>query len=313
MIFEIEPEHISALDSLDLVRLMKRLLLAESQLAGIPLRAANVPLQITVPDGGEDGRVEWLGGQAETGYFPNRFTLFQSKAQNLTPKAVRSEVLKSVKGKKGEVAAELKEAFKDVLARTGAYIIFCNAPFTARKKAKLIAETKAAISEGGGDPAQAAAIEVYDANTISDWVNTHPPVALWLASKRLGRPLHGFQTHDSWGRAPEIAAVPWQPSELPRFAPQNRTVPLSERGDPALPLWTHDHAAAAARAFLSNDGAVIRIAGPSGYGKTRFVYEALKGDAGVLADMVDASSVMYVDGSVSELCWKLGDGVKKAA
>lgn len=284
MIFEIEPEHISALDSLDLVRLMKRLLLAESQLAGIPLRAANVPLQITVPDGGEDGRVEWADGQAETGYFPSRFTLFQSKAQNLTAAAVRGEI---IKGKKDE-AVELKEAIKDVLAREGAYIIFCSAPFTTNKKKKLVTAVKTAIAEGGGDAKRAVAILVYDANTIADWTNTHPPVALWLASKRLGRPLHGFQTHESRGRAPEIAAVPWQPSELPRFVPYNQV----ER-------WTYDRAAAEMRDFLSNDGAVIRIAGPSGYGKTRFVYEALKGDVSVLADAIYASSVMWVEGSIS--------------
>lgn len=299
MIFESDPEHIQALDSMDLVHLMKRLLLAESQLAGIPLRGASVPLQITVPDGGEDGRIEWSGGRQETAYFPSRFTLFQSKAQNLTAAIVRNEVLKNAKGKKGKATSGLSEAIKDVLEKRGAYVIFCRTPFIGKRRDNLAAAVKAAIVEGGGDPDQAAAIEIYDANTIADWVNSHPPVALWLASKRLGRPLHGFQTHKSWGRAPEIAAVPWQPSETPRFAPQNRSVPLSERIDPALPFWTHARAAAAVREFLSNDGAVIRVAGPSGYGKTRFGYETLSGNSRALADLVDASSVMYVDGSIS--------------
>jgi hypothetical protein len=46
MIFEAESEQITRLSSTDLVRLMKRLLLAEARLAGVPLRAAIVPMQI---------------------------------------------------------------------------------------------------------------------------------------------------------------------------------------------------------------------------------------------------------------------------
>jgi hypothetical protein len=61
MIFEVSPDQISRLDGIALVQLMKRLLLAECRLAEIPLRAASVPLQITIADGGEDGRVEWTG------------------------------------------------------------------------------------------------------------------------------------------------------------------------------------------------------------------------------------------------------------
>jgi hypothetical protein len=53
VIFEADPQQIEALDSKELVRLMKLLLLAESRLAEIPLRASHVPFQITVADGGE--------------------------------------------------------------------------------------------------------------------------------------------------------------------------------------------------------------------------------------------------------------------
>jgi len=52
---------------------MRLALHAECRMAGIPLRASGVPLQITVPDGGEDGRVEWKGAASSTDYFPRRF------------------------------------------------------------------------------------------------------------------------------------------------------------------------------------------------------------------------------------------------
>ena len=77
MIFEAKPDQIEQLDSLGLVQLMRRLILAECRLVNIPLRSAIVPLQITVSDGGEDGRVEWTGGVDETEYFPARFSAFQ--------------------------------------------------------------------------------------------------------------------------------------------------------------------------------------------------------------------------------------------
>src|ERR1700730_7551912 len=100
MIFEVDADQISRLDSVALVQLMKRLLLAECQLVDIPLRGAAVPLQITVPDGGEDGRVEWTGGADSTNYLPSRFSVFQSKARNLTERSIKAEVIaKSHKAK----------------------------------------------------------------------------------------------------------------------------------------------------------------------------------------------------------------------
>jgi hypothetical protein len=72
VIFEADPEQIEALDSTQLVQLMHLLLLAECRLAQIPLRAAHVPLQITVSDGGEDGRVEWTGGTESTPYYASK-------------------------------------------------------------------------------------------------------------------------------------------------------------------------------------------------------------------------------------------------
>ncbi|SAL17548.1 hypothetical protein AWB68_00506 [Caballeronia choica] len=118
MIFEPTPEQISRLTSIELVQLMKRLLLAECRLVDIPLRAATVPLQITIGDGGEDGRVEWAGGVNSTDFFPSRFSIFQSKAQNLTESAVFDEVAK--RPKNGPPV--LNNAVSEMLAKKGAYV-----------------------------------------------------------------------------------------------------------------------------------------------------------------------------------------------
>ena len=111
MIFEADVDQIKRLNSLTLVQLMKRLILAECRLADIPLRAAAVPLQITVADGGEDGRIEWTGGVDETDFFPARFCVFQSKAQNMTEALVKAEILK----KQESGPPKLNEAVLEVL------------------------------------------------------------------------------------------------------------------------------------------------------------------------------------------------------
>ncbi len=192
MIFEVTPDQILRLDSTTLVQLMKRLMLAECRLVDIPMRAATVPLQITVADGGEDGRVEWTGGADATDYFPNRFCVFQSKAQNLTESSVKAEVLK--KDRKGKT--KINDAVSEALSRGGAYVIFCSNAFTGQKNRRLRKAIETAIRDGGSDPSRAATIELYDANRIADWVNSHPSVALWLTSRERRRSLAGFQSHE---------------------------------------------------------------------------------------------------------------------
>ncbi len=294
MLFEAEPEHVEALDSRSLVQLMKRLMLAECRLSDIPLRAAAAPLQITVADGGEDGRVEWTGGRLSTDYFPARFTLFQSKAQNLNTSGIKAETWRKTKVK----PPALSDALLEVLARGGAYVVFCGRAFANKKRDSLVKAIANGIKEGGGDPSKALALEVYDANLIADWVNTHPPVALWLASLRLGRPVQGFQSHESWGRSPEIANVPWKASGAARFIPMDGAVPATVRTEPPGTSWTYDQAVGAIQAFLSNAGAIVRVTGPSGFGKTRFVYELL-GRPGTVADQIDTASVIFADGTIS--------------
>jgi hypothetical protein len=137
MIFEVDADQISRLDSVGLVQLMKRLLLAESQLVGIPLRAAAVPLQITVPDGGEDGRVEWAGRSDSTNYFPSRFCIFQSKAQNLTDSSVKVEVFAKTGVKRVQSPPKLNDAILEALSHRGSYIMFCSQPFTGQKIRRL--------------------------------------------------------------------------------------------------------------------------------------------------------------------------------
>jgi hypothetical protein len=294
MIFEATPEQIRQLDSIIFVKLMQRLMLAECRLAAIPLRAATVPLQITVADGGEDGRIEWTGGVDQTDYFPARFCVLQSKAQNLTEILVKAEILK--KQKSGP--PKLNEAILEILSRRGAYIVFCSHAFGGQKIKKLRKAIIDAIREGGGNPDEAEAIEVYDANRIADWVNTHTAVALWLTAQTRGRALAGFLSHDSWGRSPDITAVPWIDDDVARFVPVNLIIPDTERKEQSRNAWTFGQAATSALKYLAEDKVALRVAGPSGFGKSRFVYELFNWHK-TMAEETENAAVIYVDLSIA--------------
>lgn len=291
MFFTADTDHIAKLDSLTLVKLMKRLMFAECRSCGVPLRAATAPLQINVPDGGEDGRAEWTGGVASTDYLPHRFCIFQSKAQKLRDGDVRAEILKG--GTKG-TPLRLSNAIEEVLSKGGAYIVFCSQAMTGAKINKLVKAIKAAITEGGGDPGRITAIKIYDANQIADWANTHTPVALWLATLQRKRSLSGFLSHEDWGKTSRILEAPWVNSETPRYQPVNQMIAMAERGNPAINAWSCNQAITASLDFLANPNAALRIIGASGLGKSRFAYQLLLSQSSV-SDTADHYSTIYAD------------------
>src|SRR6185437_7007759 len=90
-IFKVTAKQIASLDDDGLVDLLRRLLHAEARGAGLPLGGVHVPAQITIPDGGEDGRMLWSGGADRTDYLLRRFTAFQAKATGITEASLTAE------------------------------------------------------------------------------------------------------------------------------------------------------------------------------------------------------------------------------
>jgi len=308
MIFEADAEQIARLTSLQLVELMKRLLHAECRLADIPLRAATVPLQITVSDEGEDGRVEWSGGVDNTEYLPARFCVFQAKAQNITEASIRAEILKTDKKSKRrkKKAVNLNPAVAAALSKGGAYVVFCSKPFTGRKIEKLERAIRSTIKSARRNPSRAVTLAIYDANRIADWVNAHPAVALWLVVLQRRRALAGFMSHTFWARAPEVHEVAWVADDMPRFAPENVVIEEKERKDKSRNAWIFQQAAQAVSEFMAQDIAILRVVGPSGFGKSRFAFELFNRRESV-ADETDRSALIYADLDIA------GDEVSKLA
>ena len=180
-------------------------------------------------------------------------------------------------------------------------------PLQVRRSKKLQGAILAAIRAARKRPPRETFIEIYDANRIADWVNTHPPVALWLATLQRRRTLAGFKSHESWGHDPEMHEVPWVNDDIPRFVPVDINLSEPQQADPLRNLieeadrkdrnrneWTFQQAAEATLKFLASGKVAIRIVGPSGFGKTRFAFELFNGRV-IASDEIERTALIYAD------------------
>jgi hypothetical protein len=294
MIFDVSPSQIECLDCKQLVELLKKLLHAEAQRSGISLRGVSVPLQINVPDGGEDARISWEGGFEQTNYLPSRFCVFQAKATDLEPAGWKKEVWTKDSQKKGNIRKP-NEAVVKAIAESGSYIGFTSAVLIGSKYDRRIEGIKKGIQEAGVNPDQLTAIDIYDANKIADWILQHPAIAVWLNERQSGLTLKGFQTVERLGRKADITSIPQVEDKAKRFliGSRNATSQL-EREFPTENSLDFEKVKERIADYLADSRKSIRVLGSSGVGKTRFVYEVLR-DQTTTAKIALATSAIYCD------------------
>ena len=294
MIFEVAPSRIEDLDSAQFVNLLRRLLHAEAQKTGISLRGVSVPLQITVPDGGEDARISWDGGRSQTDYLPSRFTIFQSKATDPKPAGWKKEVW-SESSKKTGVVRKLNDAVTTAIAQQGSYVGFTSIALGGIKTDRRIEGIREGIREAGGKPEELAAIDIYDANKIAQWVSKHPAVAVWLNEIKSGLALRGFQTIEGWGKKAEITSIERIEDNAARYGlGAKNLVAQHERKDPEKHTLTFQQAKERISDFLADPQKCVRLLGPSGIGKTRFAYEVFQ-DKSTVSKISASTTAIFCD------------------
>ena len=171
-ILEVKPDYINKLNDIQLTDLLLRLLRMEAQKFGIPKSCISGSLEIKASDGGEDAHIKWSGEPEKTDWIPNRYTLFQCKAQDIGPTKCKNEILANGK---------LKSRVKDVLDNGGSYVLFftqkCNTKWKKERENKI----REGIQSAGAPYYETADIKIYDANKISLWVNEYVPliVQVW--------------------------------------------------------------------------------------------------------------------------------------
>lgn len=293
MVFDVSSSQIESLDSKQLVELLKKLLFAEAQNSGISLRGVSVPLQITVPDGGEDARISWVGGLEQTDYLPSRFCIFQSKATDPNRAGWKREVWTKRSQKSGS-KPKLNNAVKKAIAENGAYIGFTRALLIGSKYDERIEGIKEGIREAGADPDRLKAIEIYDANKIAAWVSRYPAIAVWLSEKQSDLTLRGFQTIERLGRKSDIQTIPQVEDKSSRFLIGGKNNSQANNAASNENSLTFAKVRERISDYLADPGTFIRILGSSGVGKTRFVYEIFT-DKTTTARMSLATSTIYCD------------------
>jgi len=279
--FKIDPSEIEHLDGLQLVQLLRVLLYAEARKAGVALRNVDVPLQITVADGGQDATIRWQDGEPKTDYLPGRDVVFQCKATDNGDSQWSSEVWTKA-SQPGKIKTKiLNEAVAGALDRGASYIGITATPLVGTKPADRVGAIKKGICEAGGDPSKLAAVEVYDGNKLAAWASDHPAVALWIKEQKAQIPLAGFSTLDRWSKRADIAVPPF-------VASNGRGFSLGSSADDVLDL---DQLAGRLVDHLDDPGACARIWGAAGIGKTRALHHALSTSTGALHGLTDANFI----------------------
>ena len=262
--FEVAGEHITALNERWFPHLLRRLLSAEALAHDLPAAGIHVAGNVTAPDGGEDGRIEWTGGPDRTAFLPSRLVQFQLKAGKISPAAAGREIL----ARKGEV----KDMVRSVLEAGGHYVMLSVHPCAQ----KGIEARKTRIREalrGAGMTVDDDQVHFRDADQIAAWVNRYPSVAIWV--KELTQPgtIGPFRSWFHWVNRAEHHGSPWVEDER-----------LSE-------LRTH------LRERVAEPHGIARVVGLWGVGKSRLVLEAFGPGAEEAGAPLPGDLVLYADES----------------
>lgn len=270
MIFDVTPEQVSRLQPKQFAELLRRLLFSEARATNVALSGVSVPLKITVADGGEDGRISWRGGADSTDYLPHRFCMFQVKASTLSPSSWKKEVWSKASRGSGK-QRKLAKAVQITQQENGAYIGFTTADTVQARVDEIEAALREGIVTAGGTVAEFAAIKIYNAEKIALWCTKHPAVAVWVNEQATGLSLKGFQSIEQWGvRLGAINLVTVE-DKKPRFV----LTKANKRIDLGTDALTADQAATRIAEEIKQSPISVRVYGPSGVGKSRFVFDAL--------------------------------------
>jgi len=184
------------------------------------------------------------------GFIPRPSTVFQVKAEDITPSGVTLEM---------RPAGVARTIFPKLADLGGAYII---ASSKASTSDSALAARRTAMRNAVADVPNSLNIvlDFYDRARIASWVRTHAAVALWVR-ERIGKGLIGWQTYGAWTSDPRgVDGVYLSDKTIRVEAPAN----LHEsRTDVSS-------AVGCIRAILAQPKGIVRLVGLSGVGKTRF-------------------------------------------
>lgn len=278
---------IERLNPMQLAKLLQTLLLLEARKLQIRTSAVHVPLNITVADGGEDGRIDIRkcegGKEIKSDFIDPGLNVFQAKAGDMPPAKCKEEILttetyyvngKDSKGNKKKIAKTrtiLKSQVQKVVDADGCYVLFYNTTLNQQGIDNRIEKFEEAFEETEVDfPTEK--IKIFDAQKICDWTNEFI-TSIVLVNNWLGKRMEcGLKTWKEWNEDTQLSR-------------------LTFVQDDSLEKHYRD-----IRSYLSSKEKVVRISGKDGIGKTKLALKVFRQGSGTSLEQYFLSeSCAYID------------------
>jgi hypothetical protein len=272
-LLEITGDDVAQLNDADLRTLIGLLCEADYRLAGLPTRGILWGGHQDARDGGIDVVVRDLVSPPSNSFVPRAVTAFQIKK----PDMPRAKIIAEMRPD-GELRAEIK-ALIDV---NGAYIIISSSGSTTDPALKSRVDAmKEAVADVTNQ--ENLHLDFFDRGRVATWVRSHPSLILWIRNK-IGRDLIGWRPYENWSNAPGGLDEEYLLDDGLRLHDGTTTKGKGLSIEAGLLKL---------RSSLSMPGAIVRLAGLSGVGKTRLVQALF--DQRVGDHALNPSQTFYTD------------------
>lgn len=270
---ELTGDHIQSLDDEDLRELVFKLCLAELRATGLPTSGVTAGGDQTAADGGLDVRAEVPDtDSARLDFIQRSVTGFQVKCEDMQPAKLINEM---------RPGGELRPVIKSLIERSGAYIIVSSkgSVTDSALQRRVDAMASAVATESKGSQLK---LDFYDRGRLAAWVRGYPGVEMWVRD-RVDDRLQGWQAHGRW--TTDTTDTPYL------HDPSGRLINQTSGSADAM---SASDGIDALRQKLRCPGAVIRLVGLSGTGKTRLVQALFEPGVGT-AEPLDKAVAVYTD------------------
>lgn len=272
--FELKPSDISNLSDADLREMVARLCEAELHDQKIQRSCILWGGAQEAADGGLDIRVKSEIPLLNPGFVPRKNTGFQIKKSSMGKAACREEML---------MRGEVKEVIRSLIEQQGAYIIVSGKDDCSDKMlTDRIKGMQSAIENITSK--EQIFLDFYGRDRLSAWLRQYPSVSLWVRSKLGGQSVSGWFPYQRWAGTPKEMDDEFLMDE------HLCVTDLNSRHKKPMSIASGINLV---REKLGKSGAVIRLIGLSGVGKTRFAQALFEENVG--ENPLPKTNVIYAD------------------
>ena len=272
MINDVEDNDIKQLNDADLRELIGKLCEATLSEKKIDTMCVTYGGNQDEPDGGVDVRVKSNSIFNDDWSIPRNNTIFQVKKPSMPNAEIKKEMTKN---------GQVRDCIKELVGLSGAYIIVSsNESLSDKRRNMRIDCMKKIISSVDLDGV--VKVDFYDSKRIATWVKQFPSLIIWVNDKLSKRTI-GWKTYYNWSNCLEEEKEYILDEEIylhkNNFQKENQMKIIDGINE--------------IRELLSKERKVIRLAGLSGVGKTRFAQALF--DKNIGENPLNKEEVIYCD------------------